>query len=89
MKNKYNIGAVITEPGNSKAYETGNWRIFKPAWDKTRCIQCMICWQFCPDIAIPQKEGKRVETNFKFCKGCGICVNVCPVKCIIMNKEEK
>jgi len=86
---KLNQGGVITEPGSTKKYKTGSWRTFKPNWDKKRCTQCMICWQFCPDMAIPQKEGKREDTDFKYCKGCGICAQVCPVKCIKMDKEEK
>jgi len=89
MSKKLNIGGVITEPGSTKHYKTGDWRIFRPYWDKTKCIQCMKCWQFCPDISIPQKDGKRQDTDFEFCKGCGICAKECPVKCIVMNKEKK
>jgi pyruvate ferredoxin oxidoreductase delta subunit len=44
---------------------------------------------FCPDIAVPENTGKRIETNYDYCKGCGICAQVCPVKCIDMVKEEK
>ena len=86
---KLNPGAVITEPGSTEKYKTGDWRTFRPSWDRTKCIQCMICWQFCPDMAIPQKDGKREETNFNYCKGCGICAKACPVKCINMVTEEK
>ena len=86
---KVNEGAVIKEPGSSKENKTGNWRVFKPVWDEKKCIQCMQCWIYCPDIAIPQKNKKRLETNFDYCKGCGICSDVCPVKCIKMVKEEK
>ena len=84
-----NIGGVITKPGSTKGYKTGDWRTFRPHWDEKRCIQCMQCWQFCPDSSIPQKKGKRQETDLEFCKGCGICAQVCPVKCIVMDKEDK
>jgi len=86
---KYSIGAVIEETGSSVGTKTGGWRTLKPFWHKEKCIQCMLCWLDCPDIAIPEQEGKRIETDFEFCKGCGICAQVCPVKCIEMVKEEK
>lgn len=83
------LGAVIEEPGSTARNKTGGWRTSRPVWDKSKCIQCMICWQFCPDTAIPEKDGKRSETDLNYCKGCGICSQVCPVKCITMVKEEK
>lgn len=82
-------GAVIKKVGSTTANKTGGWRTLMPKWNKGKCIQCMMCWQFCPDNSIPQKSGKRLETDFDFCKGCGICAEVCPVKCIEMVKEEK
>lgn len=88
-KMKINIGAVITEPGNSLANKTGEWRTFRPEWDPKKCTQCMLCWQFCPDNTIPQKNGNRLETDLEYCKGCGICAKVCPFKAIKMIKEEK
>ncbi|MBI4652712.1 4Fe-4S binding protein [Candidatus Kuenenbacteria bacterium] len=33
---------------------------------------------------IPVKNGKRKETNLDYCKGCGICSQVCPIKIIKM-----
>ena len=82
-------GGIITEPGSTKKNKTGGWRALKPVWDNKKCTQCMLCWQYCPDNAIPQKNGKRLETNFDYCKGCGICAEECPVKAIKMVKEEK
>ena len=32
---------------------------------------------------------KRLETNFDYCKGCGICAEVCPFKAIVMEGESK
>lgn len=86
---KHNTGAVITEPGSTEKNKTGGWRTFRPVWDREKCKQCMICWQFCPDNAIPQKNGKRTETDLNYCKGCGICAKNCPFKAIKMIKEEK
>jgi len=88
-KLKLNVGAVITDIGSTEKTKTGGWRSFKPVWDKNKCTQCMLCWEYCPDASIPEKDGKRLETDLDFCKGCGICANICPVKCIKMVKEEK
>ncbi len=85
---KLEIGAIIKYPGNSLKNRKSGWRSFRPKWDSKKCIQCMQCWQFCPENAIHQINNKRVETDFDFCKGCGICAQVCPVKCIKMEKEE-
>jgi len=84
-----NIGAVIETPGNSKEYKLNGWRSMKPKWNKDKCTQCMTCWWQCPDNSIPQKGGKRTETNFDYCKGCAICAVGCPSKAITMEKEEK
>ena len=86
---KFNIGAVVTEPGSSKKNKTGSWRTLRPEINKDKCIKCGTCWKFCPDNAIKiDKEGKAT-IDYDFCKGCGICARECPVKCIIMTKEEK
>lgn len=89
VESKVSLGCVVEKPGNSVLYKLDGWRSLKPKWDKKKCNQCMVCWGYCPDIAIPQKSGKRLETNFDYCKGCGICSVVCPVKAIVMESEEK
>jgi len=53
-------------------------------------MQCIVN---CPEDCIPTEGSgnniKRKETDFDYCKGCGICANVCPVKCIKMEEEAK
>ena len=80
---------MITEAGNAKEYNTGDWRTFRPVKDEEKCINCMICWVYCPDSSIHAKDGKQAGFDYEHCKGCGICASVCPVKCIQMQKEEK
>jgi pyruvate ferredoxin oxidoreductase delta subunit len=63
------------------ANPTGSWRNLKPVIDPSQCIQCTICWKFCPD--------DNPVINLDFCKGCGICAEECPKKCIQMVKEGK
>ncbi len=79
----------LTEAGSSIKFKTGDWRSLRPVWDSKKCTHCMICVIDCPDNCILTKGGKRLETDFDFCKGCGICDSVCPVKCIKMEEEAK
>ncbi len=89
-KMKFNQGAVVTEPGSSRKYKTGAWRIFKPRIDQRKCIKCYQCWQMCPDAAIrvDAKTGK-VWIDYDYCKGCLICLTQCPVKAIEKEVEKK
>ena len=86
---KLNMGGIITDPGSSVKNETGGWRILRPVWNKKKCTHCMVCWMYCPDCSIPQQNGKRLETDFRFCKGCGICKTECIFGAIHMEKEKK
>ena len=87
------IGGLIDEPGSSSKFKTGDWRSFRPITDLNKCIHCMQCVVNCPDDAIPTEgkgnDIKRKETDFDYCKGCMICENVCPVKCISRKEEEE
>ena len=83
------IGGNILEAGNSKNYITGTWRTFIPRLDKEKCVHCFQCWMFCPDNSISIVENKMTGFDYDHCKGCGICVSVCPTKAITMEKEEK
>jgi pyruvate ferredoxin oxidoreductase delta subunit len=88
-KMKFNVGAVITEPGSTIKNKTAGWRAMKPVVDEKKCIKCGICWMFCPDSCIKIDKKKGAVIDYNFCKGDGICANVCPVKAIRMVKEEK
>jgi pyruvate ferredoxin oxidoreductase delta subunit len=71
-------GELITDPGSSRNFLTGSWRSYKPVWLKENCIQCMLCWLYCPDMSIKASDGARGEFDYDFCKGCGICALECP-----------
>ncbi len=81
------IGGLIDKGGTARAYNTGSWRTFKPILDQAKCINCLQCWVYCPDSAVLVKDGKMAGFDMPHCKGCGICAEVCPVKCIKMEKE--
>lgn len=94
------LGGSIVEPGNSSQRPTGDWRVFKPVINQEKCIRCLLCWIYCPEPSIyivdrsyktsTGREWKfSVEVDYNFCKGCGICVEECPVKAIDFIEEVK
>jgi pyruvate ferredoxin oxidoreductase delta subunit len=82
------IGGTITTPGSAMENNTGTWRTFKPIWDSKKCIHCMTCFIYCPDSAIPVKDGKRLDFDYDHCKGCGICAKECPPKTHAITMER-
>jgi len=82
------IGGVVLEAGSSLKYKTGDWSAFRPLVDREKCVNCLLCWIYCPDSAIIRRE-KWVEVNYDYCKGCGICAHECPKEAIRMVEEEK
>lgn len=84
------IAGLILEPGTASRYKTGSWRSRRPIWDEERCIGCLNCWIYCPDSSIIVENEKMMGINLDYCKGCGICANVCPEKvCAIKMEAEK
>ena len=78
------LGGEIYEPGTARNFNTGTWRVNTPLFIAEACKHCMLCVPFCPDMAIPVRDGKRLEFDYMHCKGCGICENVCPFAAIKM-----
>ncbi len=86
---KYDVVTTISYPKKGAMGKTGSWRVFRPILDKTKCVKCLRCWIFCPEGVIIRKADGSVEIDYEYCKGCGVCANVCPVKAITMKREEK
>ena len=86
---KYNICTTISYPKKGAMGKTGTWRVFKPILDKDKCVKCLRCWIFCPEATIKRNKGDTVDIDYEYCKGCGICANVCKVKAITMEREAK
>ncbi len=84
-------GAIIEDLSAVLENKTGAWRSMRPVWKADRCINCLACWIYCPDSAIMVEDGKMKGPDYNYCKGCGICANVCPPKvhAIEMVKEQK
>lgn len=89
------LGGLVITAGNAIEYQTGGWRTFRPVinWDKTQtmkaCTKCLTCWLYCPDAAMIAIEGEFKGVDLDHCKGCGICAEVCPIKCIAMVEESR
>lgn len=75
---------IITTPGSSTQYHTGSWKSKKPVVDEQKCIHCLLCCASCPDNCFAVVADKRQAPALEFCKGCGICSQVCPTKAITM-----
>ena len=80
-------GGLVTNPGSTVDVETGSWAIVRPVINLDECVHCMICWIFCPDDSILVEDAKLVGVDYFHCKGCGICAEECPKKCIEMVEE--
>ncbi|KAA0004092.1 MAG: 4Fe-4S dicluster domain-containing protein [Thermoplasmata archaeon] len=78
---------TLSIPTKAAMGKTGSWRVFRPFFDKEKCIKCWRCWIFCPEAAIARNEFPTID--YDYCKGCGICANECPTKAIEMRREEK
>ena len=83
------IGAIVTEPGNARQYQTGFWRSQRPTYDFKRCIKCGMCQLFCPEGCIGQNKEGNFEADLYYCKGCGVCASECPTRVITMVEEEE
>jgi len=74
---------------SSFSASVADWRIAKPVFNKDFCIDCQFCWVYCPDLSIVSRDKKMIGIDMDHCKGCGICVEVCPTnpKSLLMFPE--
>jgi len=77
----------VTNPGNSSARHTGNWRTFTPTIDYEKCTNGRICYAYCPESAMSIGEDGRVRIDYDNCKGCMICMTECPLKAVTQSRE--
>jgi pyruvate ferredoxin oxidoreductase gamma subunit len=68
---------------------TGLWRSQRPVLDRERCHRChWVCTTFCPDGAIRAAADGHPEFDYDHCKGCLVCVAVCPAHAILAVPEQ-
>ena len=80
--------APITMFGSVGVLKTGSWRTNRPILDSEKCINCRICWKYCPETCITLGD-LYPKFDYENCKGCGICANECPRKAITMVPESQ
>ncbi len=83
-----------SRPSIGEAGATGDWRNDYPVILAETCVAakkgsltCQICWGHCPDACIVQ--GMPPVIDLVYCKGCGICAQVCPHHAIEMRPEAE
>lgn len=84
------IGGVV-RPEKAVQPKTGSWRMdVKPVANVDECINCLLCWVNCPDMAVLVEDDAFVGFDYDYCKGCELCAEVCPVDVIDMvdNRES-
>ena len=91
---RFKVLTSASTSGPGDAGRTGSWRVERPVIDYGKCTPaksgrhvCHLCWLYCPDALI--SKTIPVEVNLEYCKGCGICAQVCPAKAIAMVNEEE
>lgn len=68
---------------------TGGWRTgVKPRVELGACVNCLLCWLYCPDAAIVLDGDRFVGFDYDYCKGCELCAEMCPTGAIEMVPEE-
>jgi pyruvate ferredoxin oxidoreductase gamma subunit len=69
----------INAPLTSVQVRTGLWRTMRPVLDEHLCKHCAwVCSTLCPDSAISVRPDGVPVIDYDHCKGCLICVTVCP-----------
>lgn len=83
-------GAISRTDRDTSANKTGSWRQKRPVFNPEKCNNCFMCNIYCADFAIKiSEDGKKVEgIDYDYCKGCLVCVEVCPKKAIDEKEES-
>lgn len=67
---------------------TGGWRTgLRPEVELSACVNCLLCWLYCPDSAVLVEGTVFAGFDYDHCKGCEICAVTCPTGAIRMEAE--
>ena len=80
--------AGVLAPAQADQPLTGGWRTAgRPVARLSNCVNCLLCWLYCPDSAVELDGTTLVGIDYDHCKGCELCVEVCPVGALAMGSE--
>jgi 2-oxoacid:acceptor oxidoreductase delta subunit (pyruvate/2-ketoisovalerate family) len=80
--------AGVVERDEALRPRTGTYRTgVKPEVELAECVDCLLCWLYCPDSAIVLENTHFAGFDLEICKGCEICSEVCPTGAIAMVAE--
>ena len=96
------LGGCITQVGSTVFKDASTSREgFLPVFDPGECVNCGMCDFVCPDHCLVWKVEKadgsedweekvRLEgIDYRYCKGCGRCVDSCPSGALTRIAEEE
>ena len=77
--------------------KNAGWRNMRPVLDAGKCTGCLQCYLYCPDGCVfrPARHATdaagaaAVAIDYDFCKGCGVCVEVCRFGALAMVPESE
>ena len=80
-------GVVTHDP--AQRTRTGNYRTgVRPEVELAKCVDCLLCWLYCPDSAVLLDDVHFASIDLEVCKGCEICAVTCPTGAIEMVPDE-
>lgn len=70
---------------------------YLPLFDPAKCIHCGLCDTTCPDMVFQffpgELKGRQMMMNrgldYRFCKGCLRCVDICPTHALTQGLEKE
>jgi 2-oxoacid:acceptor oxidoreductase delta subunit (pyruvate/2-ketoisovalerate family) len=82
------VGGVVS-PVDSPRTRTGGWRTgVRPDVDVELCVDCLLCWLYCPESAVRLDGTAFAGFDYDVCKGCELCAVVCPAGAITMTDDD-
>jgi len=81
--------AGVVRPETAARPRTGGWRTgVRPSVDLSLCVNCLLCWLYCPDSAIELDGTTFTGFDYDVCKGCELCAVACPTEAIEMVADD-
>lgn len=80
--------STVAFKGGHLVTKNSGWRTFKPVVREEACVGCFRCYLVCPDGVVSKTDNGKVQIDYDFCKGCGVCAHECKPGAIDMVKEN-